>query len=292
MTPHAVFRPCGATIHSATEPVANFFPNRYHGVVPRLSSPSLSASLGGWPVIPRRATRVHSMIRIFHGTDAKTHQEFQAWRQAHVDGYHMTENAKGRFTIHYAQDKRENASGRGCMHQGCSFQKYLADKNGCYTKARKVCSVNFHELIEWATEQGFTVKNCSHCDSKRFPFPLLLVQPFRLPEEEAIMGALFEGSVCQVKINAYERNAIARERCIAHYGSSCVVCGLNFGAVYGTLAEGFIHVHHVTPLSAIDDEYEVDPISDLRPVCPNCHAVIHLDGKCRRIEEVKRLLKR
>jgi hypothetical protein len=31
----------------------------------------------------------------------------------------------------------------------------------------------------------------------------------------------------------------------------------------------------------------VDPVADLRPVCPNCHAVIHLGGACRSIDEVR-----
>jgi hypothetical protein len=114
----------------------------------------------------------------------------------------------------------------------------------------------------------------------------------RLTEEIVGTGQLYEGSQSRVIVNAYERNPIARSRCVAHYGPMCVVCGLNFGAVYGSLFEGFIHVHHVKPLSEIGEEYEVDPIADLRPVCPNCHAVIHWGGGCRRIQDVKRLLVR
>jgi len=34
-----------------------------------------------------------------------------------------------------------------------------------------------------------------------------------------------------------------------------------------------MHGHHLQPLSSVDSTYEVDPIRDLRPVCPNCHAV-------------------
>jgi len=49
--------------------------------------------------------------------------------------------------------------------------EYLEDKGGCYTTARKVCSNNLAELIAWATEHGFTTKNCKHCDKTRFPFP-------------------------------------------------------------------------------------------------------------------------
>jgi predicted HNH restriction endonuclease len=75
-----------------------------------------------------------------------------------------------------------------------------------------------------------------------------------------------------------------------HYGSTCAAYGFNFGVVYGELAKGFIHVHHIKQLSEIGEEYEVDPIADLRPVCPNCHEVLHLGGKCRTIEEAKSLL--
>jgi hypothetical protein len=111
------------------------------------------------------------MIYIFHGNDEVTHNAFQAWRKLNVDGFHMTEKARGQFVIHYAQDKRENSKGRGCVHQGCSFIEYLEDKNACYTAAMKVCSNSFPALIAWASEKGVTTRNCKHCDTKRFPFP-------------------------------------------------------------------------------------------------------------------------
>ncbi len=113
---------------------------------------------------------------------------------------------------------------------------------------------------------------------------------FRLSEEVASDQKLIEGSVCQVTINSYERNSEARRRCIEHYGASCCVCGFNFEEKFGSVAQGHIHVHHLKPLFEIQKEYEVDPIADLRPVCPNCHAVIHLGGKTRSIEEVRSFL--
>jgi putative restriction endonuclease len=111
-----------------------------------------------------------------------------------------------------------------------------------------------------------------------------------LPEEVRVRERLIEGSICRVVVNAYERNPVARARCIAHYGAKCVVCNFDFGATYGPLADGFIHVHHLKPLCEIGTAYEVDPIADLRPVCPNCHAVIHLGGEYRKIEELKLML--
>ncbi len=97
-----------------------------------------------------------------------------------------------------------------------------------------------------------------------------------LPEEVAESPALWEGAVSRITVNAYERNPEARRRCIEHYGAKCVVCGLDFGEVYGEVAEGLIHVHHLKPISGVGEGYVVDPVEDLRPVCPNCHAVIHL----------------
>ena len=111
------------------------------------------------------------MITTFHGTDEASHGAFQQWRREHVDGFHMTEGAPGMFTIHWTQDMRENPSGRGCNHQGGSSNSYREDKNGCYTTKRKVCSESLSELRAWATSEGFSTKPCSHCDTKRFPFP-------------------------------------------------------------------------------------------------------------------------
>ncbi|MBD2327586.1 HNH endonuclease [Alkalinema sp. FACHB-956] len=102
---------------------------------------------------------------------------------------------------------------------------------------------------------------------------------------------LLEGAVHKVTINAYERNPEARRRCLEKHGYSCFACKFNFKDYYGETAEGFIHVHHIIPLSEIKQEYTVDPINDLCPVCANCHAVIHLGGVTRTIEEVKAMIK-
>jgi 5-methylcytosine-specific restriction protein A len=93
---------------------------------------------------------------------------------------------------------------------------------------------------------------------------------------EASIGQDYvEGALASVLSNRYERDPRARQECIRHYGSSCVVCGINFAETYGGLGAGFIHVHHLTPLSGRRMQHRVDPIRDLRPVCPNCHAMLH-----------------
>ncbi len=113
---------------------------------------------------------------------------------------------------------------------------------------------------------------------------------FQLPEEVAPGSAYLEGSVQRILVNRYERDPQARSACISAQGDDCCICGFSFGAAYGAEARGYIHIHHVRPLSENGREYKVDPAKDLRPVCPNCHAVLHLGGRCRSIEEVRQLL--
>jgi len=84
-----------------------------------------------------------------------------------------------------------------------------------------------------------------------------------------------EGGRYTVTINAYERNSKARAACIAHHGCTCMVCGFNFNEIYGTIGQSYIHVHHVIPVGQIGERYEIDPVADLIPVCPNCHVMIH-----------------
>ena len=103
-------------------------------------------------------------------------------------------------------------------------------------------------------------------------------------------NSLFEGSKKQIIVNSYERNPKARQECIKYYGKKCFVCGFDFEEKYGEIGKGFIHIHHIKPLSEINEEYEVNPIQDLRPVCPNCHAMIHKRNPPYSMEEIQSLL--
>ena len=116
------------------------------------------------------------------------------------------------------------------------------------------------------------------------------ISPIRLPDEVNDKSELTEGTTYRISVNAYERNAQARKQCIDHYGAKCFICGFDFESSYGPIASGYIHVHHLHPLSKIGTKYIINPITDLRPVCPNCHSILHLGGQHRTIEEVQRLI--
>lgn len=99
-----------------------------------------------------------------------------------------------------------------------------------------------------------------------------------------------EGNFKLNTITRYERNPRARKACIEHYGLICCACGFNFEKTYGTLGKDFIHIHHLKQLSDIKEEYEVDPIEDLRPLCPNCHAMIHREREPLKIEKLRDII--
>ncbi|MBI3877011.1 MAG: HNH endonuclease [Verrucomicrobia bacterium] len=108
-------------------------------------------------------------------------------------------------------------------------------------------------------------------------------------------GAFTEGKPVSVLVNRYERSRKAREACIRHHKALCCVCEFDFAVAYGTLGSGFIHVHHLKPLSEAAEEYVLDPVNDLCPVCPNCHAMLHIRGHSKppfTIEELKAVIRK
>ncbi len=110
------------------------------------------------------------------------------------------------------------------------------------------------------------------------------------PDEISDDKDIYEGAKITKTVNAYERDANARYKCIEHYGNNCSVCDINFKEEYGIIGLNYIHVHHLVPLSKIGKEYIVDPTKDLRPVCPNCHAMLHRNKPILSIEELRNIL--
>ena len=84
-----------------------------------------------------------------------------------------------------------------------------------------------------------------------------------------------EGKKITIMSAKYERNPRLRAECIRIHGFTCKICEFNFEDQFGKLGANFCHVHHIKPLSEIGHDHEVDPSTDLIPVCPNCHAMLH-----------------
>lgn len=100
---------------------------------------------------------------------------------------------------------------------------------------------------------------------------------------------ILEGKGMELTLTRYERDPLARALCLRHYGFRCCVCDILFLEVYGPLGLRFIQVHHLQPLATGGKERPVDPIKDLRPVCPNCHAMLHRREPPLTIDELRRI---
>jgi 5-methylcytosine-specific restriction protein A len=111
-----------------------------------------------------------------------------------------------------------------------------------------------------------------------------------LTSSDNSVSGLPEGAKLRVEVNRYERSPVNRVACIEHYGLNCQCCGFDFQKVYGQLGEGYIEVHHRTPVSQLGPGYLVDPIEDLIPLCANCHAAVHRNDPPVTVQDLKTLM--
>lgn len=98
-----------------------------------------------------------------------------------------------------------------------------------------------------------------------------------------------EGAQYVAHVNKYERSRYNRAICLSHFGFRCVGCGNDLQEVYGPLGAGVIHVHHIVPLSQMGGSYRLNPLTDLVPLCPNCHNVVHRESPPVGVAELQRL---
>ena len=99
-----------------------------------------------------------------------------------------------------------------------------------------------------------------------------------------------EGSVSHVVVNKYERDPRNRRIAIELHGTKCMACDFDFEAKYGSIGREYIVIHHTTPVSAMGEDYIVDPATDLVAICANCHAMVHRVNPPMPILELRKLL--
>lgn len=195
--------------------------------------------------------------------------------------------------------KRHSAGTRG------TYGTYSATCVGRYLPPREMSST---EVNPFTGKQGETTESTLPEDCTFFHFDgqltAVAVIAFNEPpavrllcklatEEQMALFALapsVEGAPRLVEQTRYERDAALRAACLALQGTRCRICGMTFEGVYGAEAAGFIHVHHLEPLGTVGEAHWVDPATDLIPVCPNCHGVIHLRTPAFTPDEVKAML--
>jgi hypothetical protein len=213
----------------------------------------------------------------------------------------VLEAAKSGEAVSWIVPKKARANDRALFHLpslGFAARGVIASEPEQDEPGRYGASVNAVTLLGSAVPLAFIRKNHPAWKWPTYPRSYTTIDgdtEARLEElldsyQAGLAEPLVEGAAKSVLVTTYERNPLARQQCIAHYGTKCRVCGFSFGDVYGETAEGFIHVHHLKAVAGAG-ERKVNPIKDLRPICPNCHAVIHLQNPPLSIVELKRMLK-
>jgi 5-methylcytosine-specific restriction protein A len=115
--------------------------------------------------------------------------------------------------------------------------------------------------------------------------------PLPADPTQPVPGTVPEAAVTRVEVNRYEHSPDARRVCVAHHGTSCAACGFSFEIAYGEIGKDFIPVHHLVPVSQLGSGYELDPITDLVPLCANCHAMAHHGVRTpRSVAELRRIM--
>ena len=110
-----------------------------------------------------------------------------------------------------------------------------------------------------------------------------------------------EGKAGHISTNTKSRSDKLRKAAIDFYKTSaghlkCCVCGFDFEETYGNLGKDYIQIHHEHPVCQYDDDgvesFIKDAIKNVKPLCANCHCMVHRNKKnAISVNELKKLIK-
>lgn len=110
--------------------------------------------------------------------------------------------------------------------------------------------------------------------------------------EKAIRKSYLEGQKKERVLELISRNPRLAIEAKEKWGLDCQICGFNFEKIYGPLGRDFIEVHHLRQLARQDGKGSKITVNDVRPVCSNCHSIIHRRKDMLSLRKVKRALRR
>lgn len=109
-------------------------------------------------------------------------------------------------------------------------------------------------------------------------------------DTKIIEDAAIEGDEKIAIYKRRERNQRNRLLCLEIHGHKCKVCSFEASTDYCGLQRDIIEVHHIEPLSELEQSRAYDPKRDLVPLCPNCHRAIHTTTPAMKPEDLTRIL--
>ncbi len=191
------------------------------------------------------------------------------------------------FHWHYFEEIHGFAPSKFIGYVGTTVAKYASEGTGTHTvraldrifvkvpRPSQLFDMLAEHLAEWLGTNGKRLSMKTITGTGGIYVRRDSALSDQLPQTTESIIKYFEGNPVEVRQTRYEREPKARKACLDRYGYSCKACAIDFEQRYGEIGREYIHVHHIEPLSSTGTRRKIDPIVDLIPLCPNCHAMIH-----------------
>ncbi|MBL7981019.1 MAG: hypothetical protein JNL52_04335 [Flavobacteriales bacterium] len=197
-------------------------------------------------------------IHVFDSSDA----DYLQWMKDHPRGFVL--NTKRPTNQAYAMLHRSNCSHIRSLRNG-EVQSSFTEHGWI-----KICSEDLQTLlasmINHKTAPLIPVARCKACN---------VLEQDVVIERHALHFSGQDDKVSTLSIDPLEHDPLARALCIQRHGSNCSVCNTDMSVRYGNIGSGFIEIHHQRSSAIKELGHGPDPLRDLYPVCPNCHAMLH-----------------
>jgi 5-methylcytosine-specific restriction protein A len=159
-------------------------------------------------------------------------------------------------------------------------------------------------IDDWKVDNDFSIEISTKVDDQQSDDSILeSIRTIMTPLITSIAGLIgyedteyidtegdIEGTTLEVISKRFERSPRNRLICLSIHGDKCFVCGTDPSNNYDSVIGSIIEVHHVEELSEADGPRRYSPLTDLVPLCPNCHRAIHKRKPAYRPNELKDLL--
>lgn len=150
---------------------------------------------------------------------------------------------------------------------------------------------DFSYRVSKTTSGKITEQDLADLIQCSFGFLFMLSGVLQHKPKDALKVPRQEGGIKQTSLTYHERSGINRAICIAAKGTTCMVCGFNFASTYGSFAAGYVEIHHLFPISNMNESRIIDPIEELVPLCPNCHVAVHMEDPPIPLDKLRALIK-
>jgi HNH endonuclease len=271
------------------------------GEVPR-NSPSLTSATAD-----RRGTPSGRSDSIPISSDIKKHsaeEEFRReQRQLRIEEERLQEQEKQRIEEEHRQEEEKKRATEA--ERRYEEERIRAEEERSRVEEEKKRAEELRRLLEeprlevlingawagpfsvkeiWRKIQDGKISLTDHAIDRATGARSQLVQ---FPELTALFIELAVWNSLKV-MKQHKRTKKERDECIKFHGTICAVCGFSFEHEFGEIGKDYIEVHHLKPVAQFASSRVriVNPIADLRPVCANCHRMLHMRNPPLSVEEL------